>query len=91
MTFAFYVISLTAVILMLGCEDPTKNDYRFSNQSSYRVDVSPNGQTGWTPFFLDPGTSLHIKIDEDHIYYRYSPSDKVFADNRGDDIVFLNR
>ena len=89
---AFCMLSLTSAVFVAGCEDPTKSTYHFSNQSSYRVYVTPNGQTSWSSFFLDSGTSLDIKIDDSHIYYTYTPSNRVLAENQsGGDIVFVNR
>ncbi|MGD9613283.1 MAG: hypothetical protein AB7V22_10350 [Kiritimatiellia bacterium] len=55
------------------------DNWEFSNRSSYRVTVSPNGQY-WLSVTLSPGTSAEVEYDGDRIQYVYSPSDKVRPD-----------
>lgn len=62
-----------------GCDedDPFGGDkWEFSNHSSYRVTVRPNGQY-WLSVTISPGTSAEVEYDGDRIQYVYSPSDKV--------------
>lgn len=65
-----------------GCEDDLFDNWKFSNQSSYRVTVSPNGQY-WPSVVISPGSSAEVDYHGDRIQYLYSPSNKVRADGSG--------
>lgn len=78
-----------------GCEDDDPFDgdnWKFSNQSSYRVTVEPNGQY-WLSVVIGPGHSAEVEYDGDRIQFLYSPSGKVWADtsSSGRTIRFYNR
>ena len=78
-----------------GCEDDDPFDgdnWKFSNQSSYRVTVEPNGQY-WLTVVISPGHSAEVEYDGEHIQFLYSPSSKVRADtsSSGRTIRFYNR
>ena len=77
-----------------GCEDddPFRDNWKFSNQSSYRVTVEPNGQY-WLTVVISPGHSAEVEYDGEHIQFLYSPSSKVWADtsSSGRTIRFYNR
>ncbi|MDZ4199813.1 MAG: hypothetical protein U1E27_11090 [Kiritimatiellia bacterium] len=85
---------LFVVFSMTGCEDnPFGVSYKFQNRSGFRVTVSPNGQTGWNGFIIDPGQDHSVKITDSKIYFTYSPSNKVRVqdDNDSNKTVFVNR
>ena len=67
-----------------GCEDddPFSDKWEFSNHSSYRVTVEPNGQY-WLSVVIAPGHSAEVEYDGKHIQFLYSPSNKVRADTSG--------
>lgn len=88
---------VVAVVLttLTGCEDGdgfTVGKYKFVNNSSYDVTVSPNGQSSWSRFVIGPGQDRTVNINETHIYFLYSPSNRVQADTSEEGrIVFTNR
>ena len=53
-----------------GCEDddPFRDNWKFSNQSSYRVTVEPNGQY-WLSVVIGPGHSVEVEYDGDRIQF----------------------
>jgi hypothetical protein len=88
------VLGLALTACLVGCEPPgsANGKFTFKNQSSFTVTVTPNGQTDWAKFVLGAGQSRDVEIDEDMIYFLYSPSNRVLADTSDEsEIVFYNR
>ena len=88
-----FALVICVAVCLLGCEadDPFANTYKFQNNSSYTVTVTPNGQIGWYAFTFSPGSYREVNIDSDHIYYSYSPSNKVYVQHDNGINVFLNK
>ena len=73
-----------------GCEGEA-SDWKFENNSSYRVYVAANGQD-WSPAMVDPGATIEVDYNGDTIQYVYTPSNHV-RDQSGSHrtIHFYNR
>ena len=85
------VLAVLMVGVMTGCEDLDDNGVDFVNESSVRVTVTPNGQTSWVQFVLDPGQDRNIDIDRD-VYFLYSPANSVRADTSDEgEVIFYDR
>ncbi len=85
---------LASALLWSGCEDVTKNEWEFRNVSSHTVTVSADADKGqtWNTFILARDQRHKIKIRDSRIYYRYSPSNRVYStDEGGGKITFRNR
>lgn len=80
-----------AVLLFLaGCEDDGSKNWKFTNNSSYRVYVVPNGQS-WSPATVSPGSSVTVDWNQ-KIQYVYTPSNRVYPTSAdGNEIIFYNR
>ena len=93
LALAFGLLSLGIV----GCEDSGGGlfgiAHTFKNRSSYTVTVTPNGQSTWEGFIIGAGQDRRVTVREDggSIYFLFSPSDKVYAQNDGNDIYFRNK
>ena len=76
-----FALVICVAACLLGCEadNPLANTYKFQNNSSYTVTVSPNGQYEWSSFVLGPGNYREVNIDNANIYYTYSPSNRVYV------------
>lgn len=84
-------VAFVAALLAAGCEEDKKSEnWKFTNNSSYKVNVRSNGQT-WLPIMVSPGQTVHIDWDG-RIEYVYSPSNRVQpTDGDGNTVVFINR
>ena len=84
------IMLIVLSVLIVGCEKPESSTHKFVNNSSYTVNIIPNGQT-WVPASISPGSSVKIKWSGT-IQFSYSPSNKVkVADNEPGIIIFVNR
>ena len=78
-----------AAAMLVGCEDPTRNEWEFKNLSSHTVSVTPDEGQDWSSFNLATDQSKKVKISEKTIYYKYTPSNKVYPDNSTKGKVFF--
>lgn len=62
-------------------EEVKKYDYIFKNDSSYLVNVRPDGQTTWTAFSLSPGSTKTVTIPDSTIRFIYNQANYILCDN----------
>ena len=84
------VVCGAALLFLAGCEDEGSKNWKFTNNSSYRVYVVPNGQS-WSPATVSPGSSVTVDWNQ-KIQYVYTPSNRVYPTSAdGNVIIFYNR
>ena len=84
--------AMVLALFCAACDDFGDSNWRFQNNSTYRVYVYPNGQS-WAPATISPGSSVEVDESTDNgIQYVYVPSDKVIPVH-GDHgtVTFVNR
>ena len=88
------VLVLLPLLMVMGCEpwfaaddDPV---YSFINKSDYKVYVTPEANSGWNGFSLEPGERVKVS-DAIDIFFTYEPVFRVTVGvNEGERIVFVN-
>jgi len=83
-------LCVAALLFFTGCEDDGAKNWKFTNNSSYRVYIVPNGQS-WSPATVSPGSSVTVDWNK-KIQYVYTPSNRVYPTSAdGNVIIFYNR
>lgn len=86
------ILGLAVMVAVVGCESGDSGNSQsitFINNSSYNVQVSPNGQDTWLAFLISPGQQRTITLDTT-IYYVYSPSALVEVNQDGNNVTFTD-
>lgn len=84
---------LFAVCILFGvvaCEDAGDEGVLFLNQSSYLVQVRPNGDPFWDGFSLPPGERYRVNTSRD-VFFVYEPVTRVsVGKNESRTIIFVD-
>jgi hypothetical protein len=73
LAFVFTAIGCDVLDLMLFEE----GRFVFINNSSYDLTIEPNGQMGWVKFLLPSDRRRTVRIEDEQIYFVYSPAPPV--------------
>jgi hypothetical protein len=91
-TLLTVLLGLAVMVAVVGCESGDSDESHsitFVNNSSYNVNIAPNGQDTWLAFLLSPGQNRTISLDTP-VYYVYSPSALVQQTQNGDVVTFTD-
>ena len=71
----YRVVTLLLIACLIGgctgLEILFPAEYQFINNSTYILTITPNGQSSWSEFVIEPGRSRIITIPERTIHFSY--------------------
>ena len=81
------LVVLCAVVLLLTSCGLFGQKFEFINNSPYTLRIDPNGQD-WSGFYLSPGSSRTVTINEKQCYFLYDHASLVTCETGNFTVTF---
>lgn len=84
------LLATAFIIGMTACEESDDPGVLFVNQSTYTVQVRPNGDPFWDGFALEPGERYRVNTSRD-VFFLYEPDHRVsVGKNEKRTVIFID-